>query len=190
MQDLRGGLLVRYREPHRRYHDLRHLHEVLDAVELLQAEADDIDAVRWAAWFHDAVYDVRRTDNEERSAELAHRELAAYGTESATVREVARLVRLTATHDPASGDRNGSVLSDADLAILAAPTQRYAEYARDVRAEYAHLDDTAFATGRAQLLTALLQRVPLYRTERGRARWERRARANLNAELDRLHCMP
>src|SRR6185436_2645450 len=87
-------LVRRYGSVSRSYHDARHLLEVLDAVDAMVEEADDIEAVRLAAWFHDAVYDVRAPDNEERSAQLAESVLPAYDVDDATVAEVARLVRL------------------------------------------------------------------------------------------------
>ncbi len=52
-------LLARYGEPHRAYHDRRHLAEVLAAVALLAEHAEDLSATVAAAWWHDAVYDVR-----------------------------------------------------------------------------------------------------------------------------------
>ena len=176
---IRAGLRQRYAEPHRRYHDLRHLGEVLDGVDALAEEADDVDAVRWAAWYHDAVYETGADDNEDRSARLAESELAGLPA----VAEVARLVRLTATHKPPPGDRNGAVLCDADLRILAADGRRYAEYVADVRAEYAAVDDTAFARGRAAVLEALLDG-PLFHTQTARRLWEVTARANVTAEID------
>src|SRR4051794_38422637 len=97
-------LLRRYAEPHRRYHTGTHLSEVLGHVDELAGEADDIEAVRLAAWFHDAVYAPLSGDNEERSAALAERVLTEAGAPAATVAEVARLVRLTASHEVAPGD--------------------------------------------------------------------------------------
>ena len=185
-EDLRGRLAERYGEPHRHYHDLRHLQEVLHTVDELADLADDADAVRWAAWFHDAVYDVRRDDNEEMSARLAVEELTALDCDGALVAEVARLVRLTATHRPADGDANGAVLCDADLRILAADPWRHGEYVADVRREYAHVPDEDFRAGRAAVLRGLLSADRLYLTEAGQERWEQRARANLTAELERL----
>jgi predicted metal-dependent HD superfamily phosphohydrolase len=186
VEELRDRLAERYREPHRRYHDLRHLQEVLRTVDDLADAADDVEAVRWAAWFHDAVYDVHRDDNEERSARLAEQDLAASGLDHDTVCEVSRLVRLTATHQPEDGDANGAVLCDADLRILAADPWRHAEYVADVRAEYAHVPDAEFRAGRAAVLRALLSSGRLFRTERAYTRWEERARANLAAELRQL----
>jgi predicted metal-dependent HD superfamily phosphohydrolase len=102
------------------------------------------------------------------------------------VAEVARLVRLTRDHRPDPDDLAGQVLSDADLAILAAGRKRYDEYVRDVRREYAHLDDETFRTGRAAVLRALLDKPTLFHTRYARESWEAAARANVERELAEL----
>jgi predicted metal-dependent HD superfamily phosphohydrolase len=154
---------------------LRHVDDLADL-------ARDVTAVRLAAWFHDAVYD-GAPDAEERSAQLAERELAGVGLDAALRGEVVRLVRLTATHDVADGDADGAVLADADLAVLAADPERYAAYASGVRREYAHVGDAEFAAGRSAVLRRLLARPSLYRTPYAQAHWEARARANVETEL-------
>jgi len=182
-------LLARYAEPHRRYHTQQHLAEVLTALDLIALDLIALDVAgggstaRLAAWFHDAVYDPRWADNEERSAALASKVLPGLGLPPAVVEEIARLVRLTATHDADPHDAAGAALCDADLAILGADAARYAAYADAVRAEYCHLPADAFATGRADVLRGLLERRPLYRTEPAARRWAAAARANLDREL-------
>jgi len=167
----------------RGYHDIRHLAEVLDRVDELAAAGETFDAlaVRLAAWFHDAVYD-GRPGAEERSAQWAVDALR--GRPEAV--EVARLVRLTEHHRPQPDDANGCVLSDADLAILAAEPERYAEYVADVRREYAHVPDDLFAAGRAAVLRDLLAKPSLFHTAHARGQWEARARANVERELAAL----
>ncbi|MCV7258800.1 metal-dependent phosphohydrolase [Mycobacterium shimoidei] len=178
-------LLASWSEPHRRYHNIAHLDDVLRRVDELAAHAADLDAVLLAAWYHDAVY-AGQPDDEENSARRAETELTALGLPPALIGEVVRLVRLTATHDPARGDRNGQTLSDADLAILAAPADRYATYTAAIRAEYAHVPDDAFRSGRKQIVRRLLGGSGVYRTPRARQHWEHRALANLRAELGSL----
>lgn len=178
-------LLQDWAQPNRTYHSVTHLHEVLTRVDELAAYAEDPDAVRLAAWYHDAVYD-GRPDDEERSAQRAEHELAALGLAPALVEEVARLVRMTVTHDPATGDRNAEVLSDADLSALAVSAEDYRRNTAAIRAEYAHIPDDVFAKGRLQVLVALLEGPGLFRTEEGRARWEAAARENMLAELAAL----
>jgi len=179
-------LLKRWAEPQRRYHTTEHLAAVLDHVDALADHAGDADAVRLAAWFHDAVYKPDRSENEERSAQLAVRALREAGLAEPLVDEVARLVRLTVSHHPEPGDRNGEVLSDADLAVLGGTPQQYEAYAAAVREEYGFVPEDAFRAGRAAILRQLLDLPALYRTEAARARFDAAARANLAAELRKL----
>jgi predicted metal-dependent HD superfamily phosphohydrolase len=180
-----AALVGAWSEPHRRYHDLAHLAAVLGIVGELAASATDADAVRLAAWYHDAVYDPRRDDNEQRSAARARAGLRGL-VEERRIAEVERLVLLTAGHDPQPGDADGAVLCDADLAVLASPPDAYAAYASAVREEYGHLPDAVFAAGRAAVLEQLLALPALYRLPAVAERWTAPARANLTAELTLL----
>lgn len=182
-EDLREDLLARWSESHRKHHTVTHLHETLNAIgELADAGIQfDREAVELAAWFHDAIYEIGRDDNEERSAELA-RELLA----SSPIRdEVARLVLLTKTHAVADDDINGAVLCDADLSVLGSTPHRYRTYAQAVRAEYADIPDGVFKPARAQVLSSLLEG-PLFHTEPGRSRWEESGRRNVADEIAEL----
>ncbi|WP_329197133.1 MULTISPECIES: HD domain-containing protein [unclassified Streptomyces] len=179
-------LLAAWAEPQRRYHTTAHLADVLARIDVLAPHAQDQAAVELAAWFHDAVYRPDRSENEERSAALAERALPELGIDAARTAEVARLVRLTVTHDPAPGDTNGEVLCDADLAVLAGPPDAYAAYVAAVRAEYGFVPDDAFRDGRAAVLRQLLGLPRLFRTPYGTAHWEATARRNLAAELATL----
>jgi predicted metal-dependent HD superfamily phosphohydrolase len=182
-EELREDLLARWSETHRKHHTVAHLHEMLDAIGLL-AESGihfDREAVELAAWFHDAIYEIGRDDNEDRSAELA-RELLA----SSPIRdEVARLVLITKTHKVDDDDVNGAVLCDADLSVLGSDAPRYRVYAAAVREEYADVPDDTFRPARAQVLASLLDG-PLFHTTAGRVRWEQIARRNIAEEIGAL----
>lgn len=185
MDDVGAALLGRWGEPHRSYHDLSHLRGILAGVDALEGFADDPDAVRLAAWYHDAVY-AGQSDDEENSALLAESDLTDLGVDPAFVAEVGRLVRVTITHDPAAGDHNGQVLSDADLAVLAVPPADYQHNTARVRAEYGHVSDADFGLWRGRMIEAMLAGPSLYRTDEGRRLWEDAARTNLKAELAAL----
>ena len=178
-------LLARWAEPHRRYHDRRHLAEVLAALQTLAGGEPVPVPVVCAAYAHDAVY-AGAPDDEQRSADLAAEVLSGLGVPAQVVDEVVRLVLLTATHDVDPQDAAGALLSDADLAVLAAPEQRYRDYTRAVREEYSHLDDASFRRGRSAVLRSLLDRPRLYATQEGRRRWDAAARRNLQAEITSL----
>ena len=177
----------RHREPHRRYHGVRHITWVVRHVHELAATCPvaDLGAVTAAAFFHDAVYDPRAADNEEQSARLAARVLGDLGWPDERCAVVARLVRATARHE-ADDDADRAVLLDADLAVLGAEPAAYQAYVTGVRAEYAHVDAAAWRSGRAAVLRELLARRPLYATAPARALWEARAGANMAAELATL----
>lgn len=181
-----GDLLARWAQPHRRYHTLDHLRATLDVVDAYAAWADDIDVVRLALFFHDAVYDPHATGNEQASADLSTQMLARCSVPAAARDEVHRLVRLTAGHEVGPSDRNGALLADADLAVLAWDWPDYCAYVDAVRAEYAHVPDALFRAGRAAVLEGLLDLPTLYRIEPLRAQWEQRARANLRREIATL----
>jgi predicted metal-dependent HD superfamily phosphohydrolase len=183
------ALLARWREQHRYYHDAEHLAEVLSAVDELAPESGpvtDVEVVRLAVWFHDAVYEGRPGDDEEQSATLARETLTELGVPEQRADRVAELIRITLHHDPTPGDAEAALLCDADLAVLAAGPERYTRYVNAVRREYAHVPEPMFRSGRTTVLKALEAMPRLYRTPAGRQRWETAARANLARELAEL----
>lgn len=202
-ENLKGAevdfLLTRWSEPHRRYHTVQHLAEVLAAIDALaQAGASDATGTRLAhvtGWYHDIAYDPQAAagSNEHRSAAMARDHLNALGVTRGNVDVVESLVTMTIDHDidggpahMASWRHTAAVFHDADLWILSAPADRYREYAEQVRQEYAQVPTTVFRQGRAAILSGLLTRAALYRTAPAQQEWEPRARANVAGELDRL----
>jgi predicted metal-dependent HD superfamily phosphohydrolase len=177
-----------YRQPGRHYHDVRHLAWVVRHITAICAEhpADDAGAVVAAAFFHDAVYDPTRHDNEAQSAALAERALTELGWAPARISAVAAMVLATIDHDVATADADTQIVLAADLAVLAADPAPYGDYARAVRKEYAHVGDEAWRTGRRAVLRSLLDRQHLFAPRLGLARWEQRARANITSELATL----
>lgn len=187
-QRLGADLIERWSEPHRHYHDVRHLLQANQALDELGLPVALDRPVRLAAWFHDIVYAGRPGLDEAASAELAEHLLD--GVVSANeVAEVARLVRLTAGHDPEPGDQAGEALCDADLSVLALPPGRYFCYVRDVRLDYAHVPNEDFRVGRLRVLDELLARESLFRTPRGQQDWTPEATRNLMDERELIASM-
>ena len=181
-------LLGRYGEPHRRYLGVAHVEHVVRQVDELsrQVGLDPPHAALLAAWFHDAVYDPKASDNERRSADLAAASLRRRAADPELIAHVDTLIMASAAHVPADDDDLASaVLLDADLAILSAPTEVYDRYAAAIREEYAFVPDEAFRTGRRRVLESLAAQPTLYRTAPMRAA-EPQARANLARELRSL----
>ena len=183
------GLVERYRESHRHYHNLEHIAEVLKVAGKLIGSASQPDAILLAGWYHDAIYDPRAKDNEEHSAELAIRELGSVGVRTELVDKTAALIRATAHTDEPADDIDSHILLDADLAILAAEDRRYQRYADDIRKEYAWVRDADYRTGRSQVLGNFLKRPRIYRTPLMFEVAETAARANMAAEIERLQSL-
>ena len=177
-------LLASWSEPHRRYHSIGHLRDILEHVEELAGYADDADAVRLAAWFHDSVY-AGRPDDEELSARRAEHDLSRLGVAPQLVDEVARLVRLTVSHHPAPGDHNGEVLSDADLAALAVPRSVTCRTPRP-SAPSTRTSRTTPSAGSPTGTGVVAGGAGVFRTDYARRGWEAAARDNLRAEFAAL----
>ncbi len=179
---LRDELLTCYVEPQRRYHTQQHLEECLALLEQVRDLPERPEEVEMALWFHDAIYDVKGSGNEERSAEWAHRALVAAGV-APTVAERVRQLVLVTRHDGVPGNVNEQVLVDIDLAILGAERPRFDEYERQIRDEYAFVPGFLFRRKRRQILRTFLDRPVLYSTAMLRERLEARARENLRRAI-------
>jgi len=183
---LRDRLAARYAEPARRYHTLAHVDALLRGLASWQHLAREPETIVAAIWFHDAVYDPRRRDNEARSADLARVELVRLGWSPAAIERVATLVLATAHHDADPADSDAWLFLDLDLSVLALDAPRYAAYRDAVRAEYAFVDDARYRAGRCGVLRSFIERDAIYRTPELHAAWEVAARTNLAEELRRL----
>lgn len=182
---LMNQLVAAYSERHRHYHTLQHLRECLAHADAVRTLARHPSEVELALWFHDAVYDPRRGDNEERSAQWAQASVAAAGCDPAVADRVHALVLATAGHQ-ASDDVDTQLLLDIDLSILGASYARFDEYERQVRREYAHVDDAAFRQGRLQFVRGMQARPAIYATQVYRDALEPRARENLQRSQQTL----
>jgi predicted metal-dependent HD superfamily phosphohydrolase len=180
------SIMSSYRQVGRHYHGARHICWVVRHVNDLGAHAEDLSAVIAAAFFHDVVHDVTRTDNERASADLADRALTELRWSPERRRRVTAMILATIDHQVDETDGDTQVLLAADLAVLATEPARYGDYVTAVRREYAHVDDLDWCTGRAAVLNGLLGRRHLFAPMLAPDHWEQRARANITAELATL----
>ena len=182
---LRLQLLACYSEPGRSYHSLQHLEECMFTLQPLRPLAEHAAEIELALWFHDAIYDTRRKDNEERSAQWLRESAVAVGVPEATVQRAQAMVLATRHQDlPVTPDEK--ILIDVDLSILGAGPDRFKEYEEQVQREYAWIPEVRRREGRKRILLSFLQREFIYNTETMRQRLESRARANLRASLAAL----
>lgn len=179
-------IFERYQEEQRHYHTTQHIMEMLRLYDdhfarLTYLSKHQHTALYFAIWYHDAIYVPGKGDNEQRSSDLARRELTERGFDAIIIDAVARLVESTADHNPACMDER--ILSDLDLAILGAAPERYQEYKGQVREEYSFVEEAQFRAGRLQIISEFHARDPIfyYLTE-----LEQQAKENLFLEIGTL----
>lgn len=187
---LETELAALYRQPGRHYHGLAHVEALLALLDEHRALLGDPEAVEAAIWFHDAIYDSRRSDNEARSARLAVEKLSS-SVEPARLARIVGMIEATATHGlPDFGDAtaNGDAafFLDMDLSILGAPQAAFDSYEAAIRREYAWVDGKAWRSGRAAVLKKFLARRAIFHTETFRKRCEAQARKNIARSLAAL----
>lgn len=174
-------LSARYNEPHRHYHNLRHIEECLAELETIHLNDEDRLVVELAIWFHDAIYETLRQDNEEKSAELFRSK--SVGIPDSVVEHVAALILNTRFHDSSPNDPVAAVFIDIDLAILGASTERFREYDDAIRSEYSWVPELLYNMKRRKALRRFLDRDRIYTTPTFFERLELNARENLRRAI-------
>ncbi|MBN9163872.1 MAG: hypothetical protein BGO98_13195 [Myxococcales bacterium 68-20] len=184
--DVFERLCASYDEPHRAYHTARHIGACLGLLDdpAVTALATRLHEIEAAIWFHDAVYDTRAIDNEERSARMAEECLGAAGVPSDVVARIATYVRATKDHVVDSAD--GQLVIDVDLSILGESPEVFATFEKEIRREYSWVDAAAYAAGRALVLGRFAERPFIYGIALFRDRYESKARENIARSIAAL----
>jgi predicted metal-dependent HD superfamily phosphohydrolase len=178
-------LVTAYNEPQRKYHTIQHLTDCLLLLDENLGLAIEPAEVEVALWFHDAIYNVKRSDNEAQSAEWAARELHQAGVSSKRIARVKDNI-LATRHSARPQGQDQMLLVDIDLSILGAPRARFEEYERQVRAEYGWVPGFIFSRKRREVLSEFLSRNVIYNTPKLHEAFEDQARANLAYSVQQL----
>jgi predicted metal-dependent HD superfamily phosphohydrolase len=186
---LRDQLITCYQEPQRHYHTLQHLAECVNLLSTLPSQAsqppEQMAEIEMALWFHDAIYDVQGSDNEQKSADWAALALSKAGVAQTVTRRIHGLIMVT-KHDAQPHLASEQLLVDIDLSILGASPDRFAQYDKQVRQEYAWVPEALFRTKRAAILQQFLDRPAIYSTPHFRDTREAQARRNLQDAIANL----
>ena len=173
-----------YRQPTRFYHTDQHISECLAALDQHTALAERRAEVEIAIWFHDVIYDSRRSDNEEQSASLAIDVLSGLRVARDRTARIEAMILATKSHR--AHDRDSQLLLDIDLGILGQPPAVFARYDEAIRREYAWVPEEQYRAGRADVLKTFLGRPGIYVTRTFRELYERQARENIQQRLVEL----
>lgn len=176
-----AALQRRYAEPHRHFHRWPRVAALLAEAEEVAAAIADRPAFILAVLFHAAVFDRRIADGARQSAALMRGMLGGRLGDATLARAESLIMAAAAERVPET--RDASLRGDAalllDLGNLVLASADFAAEERAHRAEYAHLGDESYATGRVAALRMLLWRERVYLTDRYYLAFEKRARRNL-----------
>jgi predicted metal-dependent HD superfamily phosphohydrolase len=174
-----------YAETHRAYHNLSHISTLLFLADdpEFSSQWREFSSVAFAVWFHDAVYQPRNHDNEERSAAFA---VSALTVPAEVIGRVRAMILATRKHTAENLDEDGKMFLDLDLSILGALPETYRAYREAIRAEYSWVPGFLYRRARRQLLQGFIERERLYFSASAYQQFEAPARANLAQELQEL----
>jgi len=182
--DIFSQLATAYRETSRYYHTDQHVSECLKHFSLYREQAQHPAEIEVAIWFHDAIYDTTKPDNEEQSAEWARRYLIDASVNSDTVSRIVEMIIATKTHQSETAD--SALMVDIDLGILGASTDAFEAYDAAIRKEFHWVPTVQYCLGRSQVLSSFLKRETVYQTKAMRHLYEAQARKNLSQKIEQL----
>lgn len=166
----------------RHYHNLTHLHNLLEQLVEIKSKIKNWDATLFTLYYHDIVYSTLKSDNEERSAALAAKRMSEIGVPAEIIKGCRKQILATKSHIE-DADYDTNYFTDADLSILGQSPEAYREYYRSIRKEYAFYPDIIYNPGRKKVLQHFLAMERIFKTDFFYAKFESQAKENLQAEL-------
>ena len=190
IESLFDSIVDHYSASDRAYHNLSHIQSLLALSESFLDKLQNRDALYFAIWFHDVIYDTKSSDNEEKSAEFAAEALASLGIPEQTIATTREMILATKHHRASDLSWDMKAFLDLDTSILGAPEDIYKEYSAAIRREYSWVPDFLYRNGRMKILNDFLGRERIYNTEEFSAKYEAQARHNIAEEIRTLPDLP
>jgi pantetheine-phosphate adenylyltransferase len=141
------GVLNRYEEKHRFYHTIDHIVMVMSLLDKKQRLDDELFLV---SVYHDAVYDPKSDDNEDKSARLFQKAAASSKISKEQVRTISQVILETRDHK-ASGEKSEHFM-EADLNILDQPLREQIRQEHLIFKEYQFVDYKKYVPERIKVL--------------------------------------
>src|SRR6187402_1637441 len=125
--DLWNEIEVSYSNKKRHYHTLEHLENLLKQLTEVKNDIKEWNTILFSLFYHDVVYNSLKSDNEERSADLAEKRMLQFSVPKSIVENCKAQIIATKKHgvDP-NPDIN--FFTDADLSILGSDWEVYSTY--------------------------------------------------------------
>lgn len=170
-----------YSRPHRKYHTMAHLTDVVSRIRPHLGAASDPDLLVIAAAYHDIVYTPGNLDNEAKSAGLLEEDLRGIGVSELRIERAKRHILVTSAGFT-SADPDSALLRDADWAVLGLPSEEYDSYVRLLREEHREFTDVQWLGGRVKFLADVLSSDRIFHSD-AFSSLEEAARSNCSREM-------
>jgi len=178
------ALVSHYEDGKRTYHNMKHIQHCLDELDKVRELLADPHAAELALWMHDVIYDPKRADNEERSAEFALRCLISSGAAPQLVLKVVAHILATKHHRVITNDPDQPFVLDCDMAILGQPNEAFDLYDTQIAQEYGFVPQERYRQGRSSVLQNFER--PIFKTPFFRDLYEEAAELNIKRAIQRL----
>lgn len=175
-----------YSHPKRHYHTLEHLDNLLIQLTEVKNEIRDWQTILFTLYYHDAVYNSLKSDNEEKSAELAEQRMKQIAVPLAIIESCKLQILVTKSHVK-STESDTNYFTDADLSVLGQSWEIYSQYSKKVRKEYIMYPDLVYNPGRKKVLSHFLSMDRIFKTDIFHSKFELQAKKNLQKEIELLN---
>ena len=177
-----------YTLPSRHYHNFSHISQMLAQAETIKHALENLNAFKFAIWYHDIIYKATKKNNEEKSANFAKKRLKSFDFDDIFIKNVEKLIISTKKHEVLNlANLDNAYLLDIDLSILGSDWEVYKVYIKNIRKEYKIYPSFVYNPGRKKVLQHFLERETLYFTELFKTQYESQARKNLKREIELLN---
>lgn len=175
-----------YTSKNRHHHTLTHLENMLRELIEVKPRIEDWTTLLFSLYYHDIIYNIRRSDNELKSAEFASNRLESLGIPKENIEKCKQQILATILHHR-SDDSDTNYFLDSDLSILGSSNERYEMYSENIRKEYRYHPEILYRPGRKKVIKHFLAMDCIFKTDHFIAKFEEQARRNLQWELNRLN---
>ena len=169
----------------RHYHTLEHLDNLLSQLTDVKSEIQNWETILFTLFYHDIIYNSIKSDNEEKSAELAEKRMKQISVSNDKIELCKKQIFATKSHIK-STDSDTNYFTDADLSVLGQNWETYLLYCKNVRKEYSIYPTLVYNPGRKKVLNHFLSMDRIFKTDFFYNKFELQAKQNLQQEIESL----
>jgi len=174
-----------YSSKKRHYHTLEHLNNLLYQLTAVKSEIKNWETILFTLFYHDIIYNSLKSDNEEKSAELAEKRMKQISVSNDKTELCKKQILATKSHIK-STDSDTNYFTDADLSVLGQNWETYLLYCKNVRKEYSIYPALVYNPGRKKVLNHFLSMDRIFKTDFFYNKFEVQAKQNLQQEIESL----